>query len=441
MTTMDVALVDAVELRRTAVLTVLRNWRGRSTVPTASLYPHQWSWDSAFNALGWAHVAPRRAWTELSALFGAQWRDGRLPHIVFDPAVPQDAYFPGPWYWRPMPADGPPAGVPTSGIVQPPVHAAAALAVAARDPGPGSDAALRRLYPRLERWHDYLWSRRRVPRYGLLAIVHPWESGMDNSPAWDAPLRAVPVVDVATVAAHRRDLLHSRAAHRPTDDDYARYALLVREYRDGGYADRLDALRFGVLDPLTNATFAWASDALADIAAAIGADPRPHRQRARAITEKLQEHLWSADGGCFAALDLHTGQLQPARTAGGLMPLLLSRLDAGLRGTLLDTLTGPAFRLGTGSRGVPSYDLTATDLDLARYWRGPTWASTNWLIWQGLRTSGCTDLADRLAGDMLELAAGAGLREYFDPTTGGGLGGGDFTWTAALLLDVLSNTR
>ncbi|HEX7745462.1 MAG TPA: hypothetical protein VF462_09405, partial [Micromonosporaceae bacterium] len=80
------------ELRRSAVATLVRNWRGRCTVPTASLYPHQWSWDSAFNALGWAHVSPRRAWAELSALLGAQWRDGRVPQIVFDLAVPADAY-------------------------------------------------------------------------------------------------------------------------------------------------------------------------------------------------------------------------------------------------------------------------------------------------------------------------------------------------------------
>jgi glycogen debranching enzyme len=87
---------------------------------------------------------------------------------------------------------------------------------------------------------------------------------------------------------------------------------------------------------------------------------------------------------------------------------------------------------------VPSYDLTAPDLDLSRYWRGPTWASTNWLVWNGLRTAGRADLAGTLASDMVELVAGAGLREYFDPVTGAGLGGRDFTWTAALLLDVLA---
>lgn len=421
------------DLRRDAVRTLIRNWRGGSTVPTASLYPHQWSWDSAFNAIGWAHVAPRRAAAELSGLLGAQWADGRVPQIVFDPAVPEDAYFPGPWYWRPMPASGPPRGVRTSGIVQPPMHAVAALAIAEHDP-----AALRRLYPRLVRWHDYLWERRLVRRYGLVAIVHPWESGLDNSPAWDEPLRAVPVVDVDAIAAHRRDILHSWSEHRPTNDDYARYALLVREYRDGGYRDRLDDLRFCVLDPLTNAVFARACLALAEIAVRLGADPAPHRVRAEQLTASIEQHLWSPALGSFAARDVRTGELQPVRTVGGLMPLLLPGLSPGRREALIATLTGPAFRLGAGSTGVPSYDLTAPDLDLSRYWRGPTWASTNWLVWNGLRTAGRPDLAGTLASDMVALVAGAGLREYFDPSTGAGLGGRDFTWTAALLLDVLA---
>jgi Mannosylglycerate hydrolase MGH1-like glycoside hydrolase domain len=425
------------DLRRTAVATLVRNWCGHSTVPSPTLYPHQWSWDSAFNAIGWAHVSPRRAWTELSALLGAQWRDGRVPQIVFDPAVPEDAYFPGPWFWRPLPEDGPPRGVATSGIVQPPVHAGAALAVARRAPGPESAAALRRLYPRLVRWHEYLWSRRRVPALGLLAIVHPWESGLDNSPAWDLPLRAVPAENVAEIAGHRRDLLHAGSGHRPTHDDYARYALLARDYRDGRYRDTPDSLRFYVVDPLMNAVMAWSEHALAAIAGVVGADPQPHLDRAGEISRLVQEHLWSPAAGCFTAMDILAGVPLRTRTVGGLAPLLLPDLDAAVREALLATLTGPAFRFGEGALGVPSYDLTAPDLDLQRYWRGPTWASTNWLMWQGLQTARRPDLADRLATDMVELVAGAGLREYFDPTTGAGLGGSGFTWTAALLLDML----
>ena len=80
---------------RDAVRVLVSNWDGAHTVPSRRLYPHQWSWDSAFIAIGNARWSPRRARSELLALFGSQWRDGRVPHIAFNPKVPEGAYFPG----------------------------------------------------------------------------------------------------------------------------------------------------------------------------------------------------------------------------------------------------------------------------------------------------------------------------------------------------------
>ena len=102
------------------------NWLGASTLPSRTLYPHQWSWDSAFIAIGLRHLSVRRAQRELESLLGAQWGDGRVPHIVFNPSVPHTAYFPSPDFWRSSAAgaaSGAPAGTETSGLVQPPVHA------------------------------------------------------------------------------------------------------------------------------------------------------------------------------------------------------------------------------------------------------------------------------------------------------------------------------
>jgi hypothetical protein len=116
------------DLRRQAVTVLRGNWERGHTVPSRSLYPHQWSWDSAFIAIGWAHTSPGRGRRELESLLAAQWADGRVPQIVFNPAVARDAYFPGPDVWRSRDVPGAPA-LETSGIVQPPVHAVAALEV------------------------------------------------------------------------------------------------------------------------------------------------------------------------------------------------------------------------------------------------------------------------------------------------------------------------
>ena len=79
---------------------VLRgNDLGGWTKAAPRLYPHQWSWDSAFIAVGWAHLDTRRAGQELTTLFNAQWTTGMVPHIVFNPAIPTGGYFPGPERW------------------------------------------------------------------------------------------------------------------------------------------------------------------------------------------------------------------------------------------------------------------------------------------------------------------------------------------------------
>jgi hypothetical protein len=132
-------------LERAAIEVLANNWHGHATVPSGSLYPHQWSWDSAFIAFGLQHWAPRRAAAELLSLFGGQWCDGRVPHIVFNPAVREEAYFPGPGFWQSSRVAGSPPAA-TSGLVQPPVHASAALAVLDHLPHPSLH--LRRAFSR-----------------------------------------------------------------------------------------------------------------------------------------------------------------------------------------------------------------------------------------------------------------------------------------------------
>ncbi len=74
------------------------NSTGLITKAAPALYPHQWSWDAAFNAIGLATVDLPRARLELDSLFAGQWRNGLLPHIVFDASA--DGYWPGPAQWE-----------------------------------------------------------------------------------------------------------------------------------------------------------------------------------------------------------------------------------------------------------------------------------------------------------------------------------------------------
>ncbi|MFG2062198.1 hypothetical protein ACGFIK_12340 [Micromonospora sp. NPDC048871] len=423
--------------------TLEANWAQAHTVPSRTLYPHQWSWDSAFIAIGWAHLRPERTWSELTSLFEAQWRDGRVPHIVFNPAVSDEAYFPGPRFWGSTLIEGAPARA-TSGLVQPPVHALAAWHAYRRAPSERGRAALGRLYPRLVAQQHYLSSRRDLGGAGLASIVHPWESGLDNSPAWDEPLAAVPTEEAVPGAYRRRDIVHAAAAHRPTDLDYARYVALVTAYRAGGYRDEdlADRHPFLVECPLFNAAMGAAESALAQIAREIGADPGPHHRRAARITTALVDRLYDPRTGTFHPRDLRTGRLTPARTVLGLTPVILPDLPAEQVEAILAEAGSSRFGLAARmARPLPSHDRTAADFEPLRYWRGPSWMNITWLVRYGLLTHGHPRLADGLATSMIEAVATAGCHEYFHPETGAGLGSPAFSWTAALLLDLLAETK
>jgi hypothetical protein len=424
-------------LHRAAARVLAENWTGRSTVPSRTLYPHQWSWDSAFIAIGLRHLSPLRAQTELETLLGAQWGDGRIPHIVFNSSVPLDAYFPSPDFWRSSTA-GRAAGAPrspqTSGIVQPPVHALAAWLVHRADPGLSrARGFLARVYPRLAAWHRYLLHRRDLGGGGLVSVVHPWEQGMDNSPAWDAPLARITPAPARSF--RRADLDHGAAEDRPTDLDYGRYVRLAADYRDAGYADGQS--EFAVEDPAFNALLIASEHALARIAKELGAPGTARHARAERLTVALVERLWDPAQEMFLCRDVTTDALVPERGVSGLLPLLLPGLPRDITAGLVRTLHGPRFGLGESTRLVPSYDLTGEAFDPHRYWRGPAWFNTNWMLERGLRVHGELARADALRAALLETAESSGFAEYVDPYTGEACGALGFGWTAALALDLL----
>jgi glucosylglycerate hydrolase len=428
-------------LRRNSI----RSW----TKPAPALYPHQWSWDSAFIALGLAHVDNQRATSELETLFESQWATGKVPHIVFNPDAPPRSYFPDAERWSSSAlSEDAPEGSHTSGLCQPPVHAIAVLRIweTSRSKDERHVARARRFleanYSRLFAWHRYLATARDPEGSGLVTIYHPWESGTDNSPRWDSALEAVEVGDLPPY--ERQDLQHvTDASHRPTDAEYDRYLWLLEQLKRARYDETLiyDSHPFLVKDVLFSAILVAANEALLEIAEAVGA-PDDERAEITGWTERGRDGLegsWSPEMGLCLDRDLRQDKPLRARTVAGFAPLVAG--GSRRLGRLLLTLYSPEF-LGHPElyRPLPpSASPAEARFDPRSYWRGPVWPVLSWLLWRALVRAGEAEHAAVLRRVALEQLAEGGFAEYFEPFTGEPLGSSEQSWTAAVALDWLEH--
>ena len=410
-----------------AIAVIKANDRGTYTIPTKGLYPFQWNWDSCFTALGQSHYDIGRAWTEIETLFAHQWDDGMVPHIVFH--VHDDGYFPGPDVW----ATG--RVVATSGITQPPVagYAVALLYDRAED----KQAAGRRALPLIKaitRWHRWFHTARDPAGEGLVAIIHPWEAGRDNSVDWDEAFERVPTEGVGDY--RRRDTDHANPEHRPTKAQYDRYLWLVQHFRALGWdnAKLHDASPFRIVDPGFNAILIRSCIELARIARAIGETKLAEENEALAQKGLLAlDRLWSDKHGQYLCLDRTIDALVDSASSGGLVPVF-APIPAARAAAISARIAALGDRL---KYLVPSQDPASPAFDARRYWRGPVWLVVNYLIADGLKQAGDSAMADRIVRTSLDLITKSGFAEYYDPTDGTPCGGGQFTWTAAMVLEFL----
>lgn len=419
---------DTTRIYNLAVEVLKENDRGGYTVPTKGLYPFQWNWDSCFTAIGQAYFDEDRAWTEMETLFDHQWPDGMVPHIIFH--VFDDGYFPGPDVW------GTNRPTPTSGITQPPVAGFALRKLFERSKDrAAAERRARALLPKIEKWSEWFYANRDPQGEGLVAILHPWEAGRDNSIDWDEAFDRVPTEGIAPYT--RRDTQHADPAHRPTKEQYDRYLWLVEHFRSLNWDNSKlhDASPFQVVDPGFNAILIRSSTDLAAVAEALGDNETAERNRQRAAKGLAAlERLWSEKHGQYLCLDRTTGTLIDSASIGGLMAVFAA-VPADRAASIGRVIAKQAEAL---RYIVASHDPTDPRFEGKRYWRGPVWLIVNYMIFDGLRSAGETALATRVLESSLELIEQSGFAEYYDPQTGEPCGGGRFTWTAAMVLEFMA---
>jgi hypothetical protein len=353
------------------------------TRPSPGHYPWQWYWDSCFTASVWRRFEPDRSRRELESLLAARRDDGFIGHTIFwDTPVPSIRRLT-------YNVTSPDAQMTSS--IQPPVLAWA-WRIAVGDPAD---------VPAIARHHDWFEANRDLDGDGLIWIVQPDESGLDASPQFD--------------------VIWGRRAH-----GLPGFVRLVHQNRRLGFDLRRVADAGGPVcaEVMTNVLACLSRLALGR----------------ESLTPRIIERMYDEDAGLFWPLARPGPQQQSALTWAALSPLALPDLpDAIGRRLVEEYLLDPSrFWLP-----VPPPSVSATDptfsvddtgfLGVKRYWRGPTWVNAAWLLWLGLRRLGYEQQASELADRVAQAVGSAGLREYYDPKTGRGMGAVHFAWSALVM--------
>ena len=419
------------------------NDRGDYTVPAGDLYPHQWLWDSCFIAIGLAHIDPTRAKKELISLVRGQWANGMLPHIIFSDRKRDINQRSQEGWLNPHS----PNGLITSGLTQPPLLAEAVVAIGKKLPLAERRSWYRQMYPHILHYHKWLYADR--AKDGLVILLHPYESGLDNSPVWSFELHTkawpwwLKVLQKLKVtellSLFRRDTRQVPAAQRADNTEGLAAWALIRKLSRKAYDSHaiLKNPKLAVADLAFNCIFIRANARLAEIAKAIGTDLPDELLAQMKEAETALEHLWDEESGQYFSGDATSNHLIMEPTIATLLPLYAGCVSTERAQHLVGMLQKRS--LFKTNWPVPSVPQGSPSFNPVRYWQGPTWVNTNWLIIDGLERMGFKDQAEDLRHETLSLVAKHGCFEYFNPLTGQPEGADNFSWTAALTIDLLKH--
>lgn len=395
------------EIIKTVYELMLKNRRTAGsyqyTVPSPQTYPYQWLWDSCFHAIILSHCNVEDAKKELLSLVSHQFDNGMLPHMI---------YWEQPRPFGTLLTDVTWGGKDTSTITQPPIIADAVLKIYEQDQ---DWHFLKEIYPKLKKFYKYLLIDRDARGNHLIGIINPDESGEDNSPRFDIPLK-LPAIQTTTESIEKR-------------------LKLVEENKTCNFdAPKCMKNFFWVKDLPYNCFMVKNLLSLYQIAKILKLeeDRIIIGQQAELIKQAMRTNMyedglyWSVFGLDYKKIKVKTWAIFAPLYAG-----ILSQQEAEYlvdQHLLNKKEFWPKYPIPTVSLDEPSFDPQG-------YWRGPTWIAINWFVFQGLLNYGFKDIAKEIYRISNYLIETKGFREQFDPQTGEGLGAQDFTW-GGLIVDM-----
>lgn len=418
---------------------LVKNDLGPSTKPSLSSPPHQWNWDSGFIAIGMSHYQPKRAEAEIRSLLRGQWQNGMIPQIIYTPNT--SGYFLDPKQWDILRSQVAPTNIITSGITQPPVITIAVWEITRHLV---DKAFIEEVYPALLAYHSWFHNERGSKGKDLVSIIHPWESGLDNSPCWAGILNRMNLTKRPTY--EHTDNRLSFSIQRPSTAKYDRLVYLMDLARDLNYSQKeiLNQSPFVVQDVLVNSILHRADECLRDLAIMIG-KPITDIESWMESTRQAFGKLWDDKDAMYYDYDVQGENLIRENTIFAFLPMyagLAQKEQAQLlveQHLLNPSEYTPDGRITNFYLPTVSKEKESSHFNPWRYQRGSIWVNINWLVMQGLDRYGYADLAHQVRIDTLDLIQRSGFSEHFDPKTGKGYGAKAFSMSAALAIDLLND--
>jgi len=365
------------------------------TVPSSTIYPHQWFWDSCFHTIIYTRLKKfEDARKEMRSMLQGQWKNGMIPHMI---------------YWKKSRRANVDWGTKnnTSSITQPPMIAYAIENLYNRT---NDKEFVEEVFDNLDRYYKWLHKERSTDY--LLSIIHPWESGQDDFITWDEVLGIT----------------------KPKKMQLFKIKLdLIKKFKAVNFDSKKFMKKniFNARSLLFNCIYLRNLKSMHVLSKIVGKEEKYYANKIKQVTRACKKTLYDKEQGIYSTVYNKNSRANGFNNSSLFMPLFAGLLTKTQAEKLVKEHLQNKNLFWT-KYPIPTISKDDKEFEPGRYWRGSSWLNINWFVYQGLKDYGFNSTAKKLRKRSIAVVKKSGFYEYFNPIDGSGGGPKDFCWSGLI---------